>query len=51
MKLKTFSHEIDETEEFPRDTVEKMAKQDLLEFLFLRNMADRDVILNLCYLC
>ena len=44
-EVKPLAQEVDETEEFPRATVEKMAKLGFWEFRFRRNTADRAAIL------
>ena len=44
-EVKPLAQETDENEQFPVETVEKMANMVSLVFQFLRNMADRDVIL------
>ena len=43
-EVKPLAQEVDETEVFPRGTVEKMAKAGFLEFRYRRNMADRAAI-------
>lgn len=44
-EVKPLAQETDENEQFPVETVEKMAKNGFLVSQFLRNMVDRDVIL------
>ena len=43
-EVKPLAQEVDETEVFPRATVEKMAKYGSWEFRFPRSTADRAVI-------
>lgn len=44
-EVKPLAQEVDETEEFPRETVEKWLSLASLESRFRRNTADRDAIL------
>ena len=43
-EVKPLAQETDETEQFPAETVKKMAKYDSWESRYQRSTADRDVI-------
>ena len=43
-EVKPLAQEVDETEVFPRATVEKWRNMDFLVFRYRRNTRDRDVI-------
>ena len=43
-EVKPLAQETDETEQFPAETVKKMAKYGFMESRYQRSTADRDVI-------
>ena len=43
-EVKPLAQDVDENEQFPVETVAKMAKAGFLVFQFLKNMVDRDAI-------